>query len=347
MSSLAMVRRARISGSAVVIGLLVAGCATPVAEPPGDANATARVVESHKPAICNAPRNPDPAPTGEGITAAIPLECEAGAVAVGGDSVWVVPHLDRFALRVDPATNSVTDHVPLGDRGPGAEIDATDDMVWATVSSPSYDPERLVRIDPTTASVAASVDAAGMFPVIGAGFVWATGEGEVFRIDPATNSVAAVIDASDCWVIALDDRAFCVGPFVAYSIDPTTDEATRMLGIEMLGWPINGRDGLIWAVYGDSLRAFDPEAEQIVADIRAPDSSIWSLDGVDLDGSLWATASSENGPADQLVRIDRLRMTIDCVLPIPTSEFGMAGGFGSIWVPVLRQPWLLRIDPAC
>jgi hypothetical protein len=131
------------------------------------------------------------------------------------------------------------------------------------------------------------------------------------------------------------------------AIDPTTDEATPVQGLEKLGWPVIGVDGLIWAVDGESLRAFDPETGQIDADIRAPGSTVWSPDGLVLDGALWATASSVNGPADRLVRIDRQSMTIDCVLPTPTSELGMAVGFGSIWLPVIRRPWLLRIEPAC
>jgi hypothetical protein len=334
---------------AAVLGLILAACSgslESVSAMP-DAIPIPTMAASPSLAACEAARNPTEAPAGEGITAAIALECEAGAVAVGGGSVWVVPHLDRFALRVDPTTNSVIDRIPLGDRGPGAEIDATDDMVWASVSSPSYDLERLVRIDPRTGSVVAEVDAAGAFPVIGAGFVWATGGGDVFRIDPATNSVAAVIDAPYCWMITLDDRAFCVGPDVAVSIDPATDEAKPVPGPEKLGWPVIAVDGLIWAVDGESLWAFDPETGQIDADIKAPAATVWSVDGVVLDGALWATASSVNGPADQLVRIDRKTMTIDCVLPTPTSELGMAAGFGSIWLPVMRQPWLLRIDPAC
>jgi glutamine cyclotransferase len=330
---------------AVLFALLLAACSSPSTRSSPSTSAT--VAGSPELTACNAPRDPQPAPTGEAITASIALECEAGAVAVGGDSVWVVPHLDRFALRVDPTTNSVIDRIPLGDRGPGAEIDATDDMVWASVSSPSYDLERLVRIDPTTGSVVASVDAAGMFPVIGAGSVWATGEGEVYRIDPATNSVAAVIEASDCWMITLDERAFCVGPSTSYSIDPIMDVVTPVEGAPLLGWPVIAVDGMIWVVHGESLRGFDPETGQIDADIKAPEATVWSLDGVVLDGALWATASSTNGPSDRLVRIDRQRMTIDCVLPTPTSEFGMTAGFGSIWLPVLRQPWLLRIDPVC
>jgi hypothetical protein len=296
---------------------------------------------------CGAARNPTEAPAGEAITATIALGCEAGSVAVAGGSVWMVPHLDQIALRIDPATNVVVDRISLGDRGPGAEIAATDDMVWASVSSPTYDLESLVRIDPTTGSVVAKVEAAAGFPEIGAGFVWATGPGGIYRIDPVTNSVAAVLEASNCWVVTLDERVFCLGPYASHSIDPITDAVTPVDGASELGWPVTAVDGVIWVVDRESLRAFDPETGQIDADIKAPGSTVWSVDGVVLDGALWATASSVNGPADQLVRIDRKTMTIDCVLPTPTSELGMAVGFGSIWLPVIRQPWLLRIDPAC
>ena len=326
--------------------LLVAGCSNPSTQPTS-IGSPSHVAPSSATA-CNAPRNPEPAPAGASITAVIALDCEAGAVAVGGGSVWVVPHLDRFALRVDPTTNSVVDRIPLGDGGPGAEIDASDEMVWASVSSPSYDLERLVRIDSTTGSLVASVEAPGMFPVIGAGSVWATGEGEVFRIDSRTNSVAAVIEASNCWVITLDERAFCIGPSVSYSIDSIADSATPVDGVPKLGWPVIAVDGLIWVVDEDALRAFNPETGQVKAEIGAPrGSTTWSLDAVVMDGVLWATASSTNGPSDRLVRIDRQNMAIDCVLLTPTSELGMAAGFGSVWLPVLRQPWLLRINPAC
>jgi DNA-binding beta-propeller fold protein YncE len=261
----------------------------------------------------------------------------------------VVPHLDRVALRIDPETNTVVDRIPLGDRGPGAEIAAADDMVWASVSSASYDFDRLVRIDPTTGSIVAWVEAAAGFPEVGAGFVWATGPAGVYRIDPATNRVAAVIDAGDCWVMTLDNRAFCVGPEGTVSIDPGTDVATQVPSEPTVGLPIIAVDGLIWGIDGDSLWAIDPETGHTDVQLSPPaGSTTWSLDAVVVDGALWATASSEsNGPSDRLVRIDRQAMAIDCVVDTPTSEFGIAAGFGSIWLPVLGQPWLLRIDPAC
>jgi hypothetical protein len=340
---------------AALLVLILAACSGPTAAPSTTpvtipSPSTAASTES---TACQGARDPIAAPKGESITAAIGLGCEGGAVAVSGGSVWVVPHLDRVAIRIDPATNTVLDRVPLGDRGPGAEIDATDDMVWASVSSPSYDYERLVRIDPTTGSVVAWVDAAAGNPVIGAGFVWATGSGGIYRIDPMTNTVGAVIEAGECWVIPFDDRVFCIGPGVVVSIDPTTDAVTPVPGAPTLGWPLEAVGGLIWGISRESLWAFNPETGQVDVNLRPPASVVmWSPDAVVLDGTLWMTASSQPGDPfrtapDRLVRVDPLKMVIDCVVETPNPEHGIAAGFGSIWFPVVRQPWLLRIDPAC
>jgi hypothetical protein len=296
-----------------------------------------------------APRDPVAPPQAESISATIALGCEGGAVAIGGGSVWVVPHLDRVALRIDPVTNTVTDRISLGDRGPGAEIDGTDDMIWASVSSPSYDFERLVRIDPATGRVIASVDAPGGFPAIGRGAVWATGPDEIYRIDPGDNTVAAVIQAGDCWIVTLDDRTFCVGPEGIVSVDAVNDTTTKLPGEQVAGRPIIAFDGLIWGVDGSSLWAVDPTTGRKGVDLEPPDGSVtWAPDAVVVDGALWATAGSvPDSSPDRLVRIDPASSLVDCVVDIPNPEFGMAAGFGSIWFSMVRQPWLVRIDPAC
>ena len=343
----------------VISALVVAGCSASAGAPtpkptlspgpiptqsvpPGSPSALA--TES---TACMAPRDPIAAPEAESIAATIALGCEGGAVAIGGGSVWVVPHLDRVALRIDPATNRVADRISLGDRGPGAEIDGTDDMVWASVSSPSFDFERLVRIDPASGRVIASVDAPAELPVIGAGAVWATGPDGIYRIDPKDNSVA-VIQAGDCWVVTLDDRAFCVGPGGIVSIDAATNTTTKLPG-EQVGRPIIAFDGLIWGVNGSSLWAVDPTTGLRSVDLEPPQgSATWAADAVVLDGALWATAGTlPDSAPDRLVRIDPVSSRIDCVLEIPNPEFGIAAGFGSIWFSVVRQPWLVRITPGC
>jgi DNA-binding beta-propeller fold protein YncE len=333
-----------------VVAFVLTGCAagTSGTAPTGGGSPppAATIEPAATPALCHTNRNPKPAPTGAVITTVIDLGCEAGGLAVAGGSVWVVPHLDRYALRIDPLTNSVAQVISLGNRGPGAEIDATDAMVWASVSTPSFDYERLVRIDPATGNVVAEVRVAAAFPVIGAGFVWATGEGGVSRIDPGTNTVAGTIEVRDCGVAILGTRVFCVGRDVT-EIDPTADTAVRVPGAPD-GFLVAADSGLIWGVSADSLWAFDPETGKIKVELEPPAGTRrWSMDAVVVDGSLWATATTGEGAPDRLVRIDRSDMTIDCVLEIPTSEFGMAAGLGSVWLPVLRQPYVVRIDPSC
>ena len=337
---------------AALIVLIVAACSGPIPAP----EATADINPSPSPSpaasaetACGAPRDPIDAPTGDSIVAAIPLGCEGGAVAVAGGSVWVVPHLDRVALRIDPDTDTVVGRVPLGDRGPGAEIDAADDMLWASVSSSSYDPDRLVRLDPATGSIVAWVDAPVGGPVIGAGFVWGHGPDGIYKIDPTTDELSAVIDAGQCGVIPFGDRVFCIGSDVVVSIDPDTDAVTPVPGVSGLGWPIAVVDGLIWGIDGASLWAFDPDTAQIVADVTAPEGlPTWSPDGIVLDGILWMTAGTQAGqPPDRLVRVNPATRLIDCVVEVPRPESGIAAGFGSVWLSVVRQPWLLRIEPVC
>jgi hypothetical protein len=340
---------------AALLVLILAACSGPAVAPSTMLGPIASPTTAASTAStgCKPARDPMAAPTGESITAAIALGCEGGAVAVSGGSVWVVPHLDHVVLRVDPATDKVVDRIPLGDRGPGAEIDAADDMLWASVSSPSYDPERLVRLDPTSGSVVAWVDAAAWSPVIGAGFIWGRSARGIYRIDPKTNSVGAVIEAGECGVIPINDRVFCIGAESVVSIDPTTDSVKPIAGAPTLGWPVETVGGLIWGVNGDSLWAFDPETGKVLVALEPPEgAATWGLDAVVLDESLWMAASSQPGDPtrtvpDMLVRIDPLKMVIDCVVKTPNPEYGMAAGFGSIWFSVVRQPWLLRIKAAC
>ena len=344
----------RFSLPVAFLASVLAGCSgAPVASPVATESAlaptaspVATVAPTGAAAPCEAAVNQRAAPTGPAIAAAIDLGCQAGGVAVGGGSVWVVPHLDRVALRIDPVTNTVRQVISLGNRGPGAEITATDDMVWASVSTPSFDYERLVRIDPATGSVVAEVKVKAGFPVIGAGFVWANGPGGVSRIDTATSTVAGTIGLRDCGVVILGEQVFCVGRGVS-EIDPKTDESTSVPGAPG-GFPVEADAGLIWGVGDDSMWAFDPRTGKVRAELAPPKgTNAWSLDALTLDGSLWATATTGEGAPDRLVRIDRSKMAIDCVLEIPVAEFGIGAGLGAIWVPVLRQPYVIRVEPVC
>ena len=109
----------------------------------------------------------------------IDLPYPAGSVGVGGSWIWVIPHLDPVVLRVDPTTNRVVEEIALPGVV-GAEIDASDESVWISVSTPgSFAPAGAVRIDPATGALSGPfVDGvSGGFPSIGRDGVW-LGESE-------------------------------------------------------------------------------------------------------------------------------------------------------------------------
>ena len=179
--------------------------------------------------------------------------------------------------------------------------------------------------------------------------MWATGPEGIYRIDPEDDTVAAVIQAGDCFVVTLDDQAFCGGREGIVSVDAATDSITKLPGEPVEGWPIVAFDGQIWGVDGSSLWAVDPETGRRTADLQPPEgSATWAPEAVVVDGALWAAASrGQDSPPDRLVQIDPRTSIIDYVVEIPAPEFGMAAGFGSIWFSVVRQPWLVRIEPVC
>ncbi len=304
---------------------------------------------------CSDPRRAATTPPAPSIAGVINLGCEAGGVAVGGDSVWVVPHLDPVLLRVDPASDAVVDRVALGGLGPGAEIDGAQDMVWVSVSEPfpSFDRDRLAHIDAETGEVLASIELEAGFPVIGAGFVWAEGDGgEVYRIDPTTYEVVE-LDVRDCAPLTTDSSVWCIGSGGAAVLDPQTGESQELAVDEELEGPFAWVGGMIWGVSRDGLWALDPESGHAIDDIPPPGGvAMWSPDATILDGALWVAASSVPGdpfetPADRLVRIDPDAREPDCVLEVPQLEYGIASGFGAMWAPVARAPSLLRIVPRC
>src|SRR5262245_48172231 len=109
----------------VISALVMAGCSgsvgaatvkpasspNPIPTQRVSAGSPSAVGDAAESTACMAPRDPVAPPEAESIAATIPLGCEGGAVAVGGGSVWVVPHLDRVALQVDPVTNTVTKRI--------------------------------------------------------------------------------------------------------------------------------------------------------------------------------------------------------------------------------------------
>lgn len=132
--------------------------------------------------------------------AAIPLGHGVATLAYGFDAVWLTAPQDGMILRVDPATEQVTEHATGLSRPQTVVIGP--DSLWVTLfGAEEVAPEEptVVRIDPADGSVlaeiatgAASENLGGLWATDDA--VWVRAPGAFLtRIDPATDEVVETI----------------------------------------------------------------------------------------------------------------------------------------------------------
>ena len=134
------------------------------------------------------------------VTAKITVGSVPSDIAVGGGGVWVTDLVENALFRIDPATNQVAGSVALGAPSTALPmaVAATGEAVWVASNTLAFPGEgRVLRVDPTTMSVVATipVGSGALDIAAGAGAVWVISarEGTVSRIDPATNSVTATV----------------------------------------------------------------------------------------------------------------------------------------------------------
>jgi len=115
-------------------------------------------------------------------------------MTAGDGAVWLTV-FGAGVLRVDPTSAKVVARIPVATEAPAA-VGAG--AVWAVCCGGDTEGTagRLVRINPATNHVAATIALHGLPDAVGAGpsGVWVRGAlGPVWRIDPATNHVSAAI----------------------------------------------------------------------------------------------------------------------------------------------------------
>jgi hypothetical protein len=115
----------------------------------------------------------DPSTNGVAATIQVRVEGDPGAIAVGEGSVWVAGPSGSVS-RIDPATNRVTRTTKLVPVWV-LDIAAGEGSLWVTNGGST----QLLRVDPTTASVVATIDlpprqggVTGGFLAVGAEGVW-------------------------------------------------------------------------------------------------------------------------------------------------------------------------------
>jgi Tol biopolymer transport system component len=249
-------------------------------------------------------------PTTNEIVDAIPLP-EAGDLAVGNGSVWVLSHVvsGGAILRIDPSTSEIAATIPVGDQL--SNIAIGEGAVWVTRATDGNPPSgEVVRIDATTNEIVDRIPVSGGWPrdlVIGEGSVWAYGHSRLaehgweasslWRIDPVTNEAVVVVDHDGflgdggalpdnaavgdgyVWAAAADEQG------TGLRIDPATGEVARFEVDGGFAWPFLVEAGRVW--FGrDEIRLLDTETLEIVDVVNA---EIESIDAAfePLTASLW------------------------------------------------------------
>lgn len=204
-------------------------------------------------------------------TATIPVAPAPEGIAVAPSGVWVATHRGNptgSVTRIDPATNVVTKTTAVGMAqdccGPQG-LAASDAGVWTTVPNLNA----VVRVDPATGAVAATIPADPACGTVGSGdAMWAVSGcnvGNLYRIDPATNTLAATIKvggvAADVavgvgvvWVLTLSlDPNSATGTLVR--VDPATNRVVGTMtvpdaaGIAVVGTDVFvGSGHAVWRV---------------------------------------------------------------------------------------------------
>jgi DNA-binding beta-propeller fold protein YncE len=227
------------------------------------------------------------------------IELEPGItdVTFGDGSVWVVGS-GGVVTRVDAVTDAVLARIDVPGTGDYGRMAIGEGSVWVTAPELRDDGSRgnLVRIDPSTNEVVATIHVGGPINglAIGGGWIWVTrpeaGPGTLFRIDPDTDRV-------------MDDHPVGVSP----------------------GAPVYA-DGYVWVASTDggvsTISKIDPGSGSVVDVLRAPPVQASG------DGSLWAVGD------DSVVRLDPASGAVQATIPIERASRVFVDG-PTAWVLVM------------
>ena len=242
-----------------------------------------------------------PATNKVGLIADVQKPCSG--LADGFGSIWVPSCGTHTLLRIDPATGKSIAEIPADASNSEGGITVGAGSVWMVTK-----PSALIRIDPKTNAVAATVQlpSGSDNPAFGDGFVWVSSfeHDQLIKVDPASNTVVATIP------VGPKPRFLTVG---AGSV-----------------WTLNQGDGTISRV--------DMKSDKVVATISCgiPGSGGEITFGA---GSVWATLFDF-----PLTQVDAATNKVVKQWAGQGGD-GMRFGFGSIWLSNLRQGNVWRLSP--
>jgi virginiamycin B lyase len=222
-----------------------------------------------------------------------------------GRSVWAVDNVAPGLDRIDPGTNRVVQHLAL-DADPF-------DLAWGYgslwVSSYFHEPRELLRVDPATGQVLATISD---IPLGATGL--AVGDGAV-------------------WV------ASTYGQLVA-RVDPGTNRVTATIPVERYPLAVSVGSGAVWVrnEESSSVSRIDPATNRVVATVRG----ISPTDGRTGEDAMALTRQGLWVAGVQLQRLETARNRV--AAKIDASGGGVSAGFGSLWLTSVVGT-VQRIDP--
>jgi hypothetical protein len=250
------------------------------------------------------------------VTADVTVGDFPSAITTGEGSVWVAVQSraggENVVARIDPATNEVTDRIPVD--GLPEWVAMGDGSLWIGL------PGAVQRVDPETGQVVTEIRGAGGPLTFTDGSVWAVASAtSIARIDPSTNQIVATV--------ALDL------PGGAYIIAGPAGTAGAV-------WVIAALDSDAAGMASGQLLRIDPNTNSVVARIDLAVASSALAVG---DGAAWVARWGAD--RTYLTRIDAGTNRADVPIVVEGSWTPFAVGAGRLWleggfVPEIRLAWL-------
>ena len=185
------------------------------------------------------------------------LMSDPHGVAAGDAGIWVANAAERSVGRIDPATNTVAESIPVPVVPYALALDGG--TLWVT----SFLDDRVVRVDLETGEIVADISVPKPTGIaIGFDAVWVVEHRDdtIARIDPDTNEVVEEITLGErgpndlCGmcvenVVVGDDAVWTAnneGRSVS-RIDPDSNKVTATIDLPLRAWAVSAGGGSIWA----------------------------------------------------------------------------------------------------
>lgn len=273
-----------------------------------------------------------------------------GLAAVPG-AVWVSAHHGASIARIDPSSNTVVAHVPVG-KLPGDMVFGDGTLFEEDFSGPEI---RLVApLGNSVESVIRAPDNNGCCrPVYGAGSLWLLGATTssgvpdlLVRMDAAGRVLLSMPLASPGGLVFGSGSVWGSSDGKVFRLDPATNQITARIATTAV--PLAYGAGSVWGITLDatSLVRIDATTNTVAATIHMPQLAA----GVTAtDTAVWVTQGPPGAPGAELWKIDpATNKVVGHVTLGGSSEIDdqTVSDDGSVWVSLFSANLVLRVRPS-